>query len=111
MQKTYERELPEGDNAEIGHDLFFGHHVKINGEIIKCNSSSEAQFVRYAFLNGLTAVQVPKNNNDLADAVSEYDNLITEILNKSKKILNQEVKDKKLRGKIEKAIERKIFKI
>lgn len=108
--KTIEKELPEGNSAEIANDLFNGLHVKVDGEIVKCESIEEAKYIKYAILNGHKTVSIPKRKEAMVRVVKEYDDLVTGIKNKADKILREEVKDKKLREKIDREIDRKIFK-
>jgi hypothetical protein len=108
--ETLEKELPEGNSAEIENDLFNGLHVKVDGEIVKCGSMEEAKYIKYAVLNSHRIVRIPRRKEDLARIVKEYDNLVTEIKAKAEKILKEEIKDKKLREKIEREISRKIFR-
>lgn len=108
--ETVEKQLPEGNSAEIGNDLYNGIHVKIGSDIIKCASFEEAKFIRYAVLSGKRVVKIPENKEDLARIINEYDNLVTEIKTEACKLLKEEVQDKKLREKILWEIEKKIFK-
>jgi tRNA1(Val) A37 N6-methylase TrmN6 len=105
-----EKELPEGNSAEIGNDLFNGLHVKVDGEIVKCSSMEEAKYIKYAILNGNKIVKIPERKEDIARIVKKYDDLVTEIQTKAEKILKEEIKDKKLKEKIEREIDRKIFR-
>jgi tRNA1(Val) A37 N6-methylase TrmN6 len=105
-----EKELPEGNSAEIGNDLFNGLHVKVDGEIVKCSSMEEAKYIKYAILNGNKIVKIPEKKEDIARIVKKYDDLVTEIQTKAEKILKEEIKDKKLKEKIEREIDRKIFR-
>ena len=59
---------------------------------------------------GHKTIQIPLKKEDIAKVVKKYDDLVTEIKAKADKILREEVKDKKLREKIEREIDRKIFK-
>jgi hypothetical protein len=108
--ETNEKELPEGNSVEIGNDLFNGLHVRVDGEIVKCTSMEEAKFIKYAVLNGQRVVQLPEKKEDLARIAKEYDALVTEIKTKAEKLLKEEVKDKKLKEKILREIDRKIFR-
>lgn len=108
--KTIEKELPEGNSVDVANDLFNGLHVKVDEEIVKCDSIEEAKYIKFAILNGYKIVQIPKRKEAMARAVKEYDELVAEIKTKANKILREEVKDKKLREKIDREIDRRIFR-
>lgn len=108
--ETIEKELPEGNSVEVANDLFNGLHVKVDEEIVKCDSIEEAKYIKFAILNGQKTVSIPKRKEAMVRVVKEYDDLVTAIKTKADKILREEVKDKKLREKIDREIDRRIFR-
>jgi methylase of polypeptide subunit release factors len=66
------REVPISDDAHIGKDLFAGYFVEIGGEPVPCSSREEAEYIRYAALNGHRRVKVPRDATQLASVVRAY---------------------------------------
>jgi len=108
--KTDKKHVPVSGEVIIATDLFNGLHLKINGEIVKCENMEEAKYLRYAILNGNQLVKIPIDIEILKKVVKEYGDLVNEIRAKAKEILNEFVPDRKLKQKIESEIERRIFR-
>ncbi|MCI4365389.1 MAG: N-6 DNA methylase, partial [Thermoplasmata archaeon] len=74
------REIPISDQVRIGKDLFSGYYVEIGGEPIPCASRQEADYIRFAALNGHWRVKVVRDVKRLSEMVSTYRRLCEPLL-------------------------------
>ncbi len=74
------REIPISDEVTIGKDLFAGYFVEIGGEPIPCASRQEADYIRYAALNGHRRVKVVRDPNRQSEMVADYRKLCEPLL-------------------------------
>lgn len=109
-EPTEVRDIPVSDDARIGKDLFAGYYVEIGGEPVPCATREEAEYIRYAALNGHRRVKVLRDRTQLASAVRAYkrkcDPLLKAIVTKA----GEAIPDLRLREEVVRVARQTIFR-
>lgn len=104
------REIPISDDVRIGKDLFAGYFVQIGGEPFPCASRQEAEYIRYAALNGHMRVKVVRDEVRLADMVKSYRKLCDPLLKGIETKATELIPDRRLRGEVVDIARRAVFR-
>jgi type I restriction-modification system DNA methylase subunit len=104
------REIPISDDVRIGKDLFAGYFVEIGGEPIPCASRQEADYIRYAALNGHRRVKVTRDKGKLAGMVSTYRKVSEPLLKSIETRASESIPDRRLREEVVGIARRAVFR-
>lgn len=104
------REIPISDEVSIGKDLFAGYFVEIGGEPIPCSSRQEADYIRYAALNGHWRVKVVRDSGRLAEMVTSYRKLCEPLLKAIEARGSETIPDRRLREEVISLARRQVFR-
>ena len=107
---TGTREIPVSDDIRIGKDLFAGYFVEIGGEPVPCSSREEADYIRYAALNGHRRVKVLKDGAKLAAAVRAYRKKCDPVLRAIVSKAAESIPDLRLREEVIREARQAIFR-
>jgi hypothetical protein len=104
------REVPISDEVRIGKDLFSGYFVEIGGEPIPCASRAEADYIRYAALNGHWRVKVVRDARRLSEMVNIYRRLCEPLLKSIEAKGKELIPDHRLREEVVGIARRAVFR-
>jgi len=90
--------MPEGD-IEVGSDLN-GYYVKVGDKTIRSRSQNLVKYVRYAFMNGVRNIRIPKEERMVEKAVDEYSSTLRAARKAINEFLESSVPDRRLRQKV-----------
>jgi type I restriction enzyme M protein len=84
---------------EAGSDLQ-GFYVVIGQKEIRCKTANEAKYIKYAAMNGHTAIKVPLDDNLLTKAVKEHSHLLKDAKKVVSRFIEESIPNKKLRERV-----------
>lgn len=109
-ESTTVREVPISDHVRIGKDLFAGYFVEIGGEPVPCASREEADYIRYAALNGHSRVRVVRDAKRLSEMVLAYRRLCEPLLKSIEAKGAELIPDHRLRQEVVGIARRAVFR-
>ncbi|MBU4501688.1 MAG: N-6 DNA methylase [Nanoarchaeota archaeon] len=107
--KTKEIELPKADNVFVASDLLYGFYVKADDKIIKAESVSQANYIKFLILNKKQITIIPYDKDELRRITKDYSNILKELEKSIKKALNFYTSNSKVKNKLEPIIFKRLF--
>ena len=104
------REIPVSDDARLGKDLFAGYYVEIGGEPVPCSSREEAEYIRFAALNGHRRVKVLTDRGHLTSVVRSYRKKCDPVLKSIVSKAGELIPDLRLRDEVIRLARQKVFR-